>query len=56
MPARPRHRSRGASGWERLWSLEIERRIADVATERVVLIDAAEVHAELRVALRDRHR
>nr|MDQ3295188.1 addiction module protein [Myxococcota bacterium] len=34
--------------WERAWSAEIERRMADVAADRVELIDADEVHAELR--------
>lgn len=56
MPARPRHRSRDGSDWARLWSIEIERRIADVATNRVELIDADDVHAELRAARCNRHR
>ncbi|MBA3395411.1 MAG: addiction module protein [Deltaproteobacteria bacterium] len=38
--------------WERAWSAEIERRMADVAADRVELIDADEVHAELRSSRR----
>ena len=34
--------------WERAWSKEIEQRMADVAADRVELIDADEVHAQLR--------
>lgn len=38
--------------WERAWSAEIERRMADVAADRVELIDADEVHADLRSSRR----
>jgi hypothetical protein len=34
--------------WDRTWSREIEQRIADVAPNNVQLIDADEVHADLR--------
>ena len=39
--------------WERAWSREIERRVEDIVAGRVELIDADEVHAELRAELRD---
>jgi putative addiction module component (TIGR02574 family) len=39
--------------WERAWSREIERRIEDIVAGRVDLVDADEVHAELRAELRD---
>jgi putative addiction module component (TIGR02574 family) len=38
--------------WERAWSREIEQRIEDVVAGRVDLVDADEVHAELRAELR----
>jgi len=40
--------------WERVWSIETKRRMAEVATDRVELIDASDVHAELRAELRKR--
>ncbi len=39
-------------GWEQAWSQELARRVADVAAGRVELIDAEQVHAELRTELR----
>jgi putative addiction module component (TIGR02574 family) len=42
--------------WERAWSKEIEQRMADVTAGRVELIDADEVHAQLRDELRDSRR
>jgi putative addiction module component (TIGR02574 family) len=39
--------------WERAWSREIEQRIQDIVAGRVELVDADEVHAELRTELRD---
>lgn len=42
--------------WERAWSREIEQRVADIVAGRVDLIDADEVHAELRAELRDSKR
>lgn len=42
--------------WERAWSNEIEQRVADVVAGRVELVDADEVHAELRAELRDASR
>jgi len=56
MTASLRRRSRDGFGWERSWSIEIERRMADVVTNRVDLIDADDVHVELRAALRRRQR
>jgi putative addiction module component (TIGR02574 family) len=41
---------------ERAWSEEIQKRMADVAADRVELVDADEVHALLRDELRDSHR
>ena len=42
--------------WERAWAAEIERRVQDVADGRVELLDADEVHADLRAELRDTDR
>jgi len=42
--------------WEQAWREEISRRVADVAGGRVELIDADEVHQELRAELRDPRR
>jgi putative addiction module component (TIGR02574 family) len=42
--------------WERAWSREIEQRVEDIVAGRVELVDADEVHAELRAELRDSHR
>ena len=42
--------------WQRAWSEEIERRRQDVAAGRVDLIDADEVHRDLRAELRDTQR
>lgn len=42
--------------WESAWSDEIEKRVADVASSRVQLIDADEVHGQLRDELRDSRR
>ncbi|MEO8841073.1 MAG: addiction module protein [Kofleriaceae bacterium] len=42
--------------WESAWSKEIEQRMADVASDRVKLVDADEVHAELRSELHDSRR
>jgi putative addiction module component (TIGR02574 family) len=39
--------------WERAWSREIEQRVEDIVAGRVDLVDADEVHAELRAELRD---
>ncbi len=41
------------SEWERASSREIEQRVEDIVAGRAELIDADEVHAELRAALRD---
>lgn len=38
--------------WERAWSQEIEQRVEDIVAGRVELVDADEVHAELRAELR----
>jgi putative addiction module component (TIGR02574 family) len=38
--------------WERAWSREIVQRVQDVVAGRVDLVDADEVHAELRDASR----
>jgi putative addiction module component (TIGR02574 family) len=38
------------------WTQEIEQRVEDIAAGRVELIDADEVHAELRAELRDSRR
>ena len=35
-------------GWGQAWSQELDGRVADVVAGRVVLIDADEVHADLR--------
>lgn len=42
--------------WEQAWSREIEQRVEDVVAGRVQLVDADEVHAELRDELRDASR
>ncbi len=42
--------------WEQAWGQEIARRVADVTGGRVALIDADEVHDELRAELRDPRR
>ncbi len=42
--------------WEREWSKEIEQRMKDVADNRVELVDADDVHRELRAELRDARR
>jgi putative addiction module component (TIGR02574 family) len=42
--------------WERAWSREIEQRVEDIVAGRVELVDAEEVHAELRAELRDSSR
>lgn len=42
--------------WERAWSVEIERRVDDAADGRVELVDADEVHAELRAEIERRAR
>ena len=39
--------------WEQAWTQELGRRVADIADGRVTLVDADEVHAELRAELRD---
>jgi hypothetical protein len=44
---------RAPTEWEREWSKEIEQRMTDVADNRVELIDADDVHRELRAELRD---
>jgi hypothetical protein len=49
-------RSRVGSEWERIWSIEIERRMADVVMDRVELVAADDVHEELRTQLRNRRR
>jgi putative addiction module component (TIGR02574 family) len=41
---------------ERAWSDEIAQRMADVSANRVELIDADEVHEQLRTELRDPQR
>jgi len=55
-PDRQRHRSTRIAGWEPAWSIEIARRMAEVAMERVELIDADDLHAALRAELRNRRR
>lgn len=42
--------------WERAWSREIVQRVQDIVAGRVDLVDADEVHAELRAELRDSSR
>jgi len=42
--------------WERAWSKEIEQRMGEVTAERVELIDADEVHRQLRAELGNRRR
>ncbi len=42
--------------WKRAWSEEIQKRMTDVAADRVELIDADEVHAQLRDELSDSQR
>jgi len=42
--------------WQRAWSAEIETRVAEVAANRVQLIDADDVHAQLRDELHDSRR
>lgn len=39
--------------WQREWSKEIQQRMNDVADSRVELIDADDVHRDLRAELRD---
>lgn len=42
--------------WDRAWSQEIVQRVQDTVAGRVDLVDADEVHAELRAELRDSSR
>ena len=42
--------------WEQAWSDEIKRRVKDVADGRVELVDADDVHRELRAEFRDSRR
>jgi len=42
--------------WERAWSREIDQRVEDIVAGRVELVNADEVHAELRAELRDARR
>jgi hypothetical protein len=42
--------------WERAWSDEIKQRVADVADGRAELLDADDVHRDLRAELRDARR
>ncbi|HWO24033.1 MAG TPA: addiction module protein [Kofleriaceae bacterium] len=42
--------------WEQAWARELEQRVEDVVAGRVQLIDADEVHAELRAELSDASR
>jgi hypothetical protein len=44
------------TGWEQAWSDAIVRRLHEVIGERVDLIDADLVHAELRTELRQKSR
>lgn len=39
--------------WEQAWSQEIGRRVAEISSGRVALVDADEVHRDLRAELRD---
>ena len=39
--------------WQREWSQEIEQRMNEVADGRVELIDADDVHRDVRAELRD---
>ena len=39
-------------GWDQAWSQEVDGRVADIVAGRVALVDADEVHAELRAELR----
>lgn len=39
--------------WQREWSTEIDRRMKDVTENGVELVDADDVHRELREELRD---
>lgn len=41
----------GDAAWEEAWSVEIERRLAEVTAGSVKLVDADDVHAELRAEL-----
>jgi putative addiction module component (TIGR02574 family) len=41
-----------APAWERAWSGEIARRIQEIADGKVHLVDADEMHEELRAELR----
>lgn len=43
---------RGDAGWEDAWRAELEKRMADVTSGSVQLVDADEVHAGLRSELR----
>jgi putative addiction module component (TIGR02574 family) len=42
--------------WERAWSKELEQRMGDVAAQRLELIDADDVHRELRDELNNHRR
>ncbi len=42
--------------WERAWSSEIDQRMDDVVAGRVELVDAEDVHGELRSDLSDSRR
>ena len=42
--------------WERAWSDEIAQRVKDLADGRVELVDADDVHSELRAELSDARR
>jgi|JI10StandDraft_1071094.scaffolds.fasta_scaffold27614_6 putative addiction module component (TIGR02574 family) len=42
----------GERAWEEAWSSEVERRLAQVTSGAVTLVDADEVHADLRAELR----
>jgi putative addiction module component (TIGR02574 family) len=42
--------------WERAWSNEIEQRMQDVTEDRVELIDADDVHRDVRTELPDARR
>ncbi|MCX5742481.1 MAG: hypothetical protein NT062_08300 [Proteobacteria bacterium] len=52
----PRRCGRLDPAWDRAWSAEVETRMAGVAAKRVELIDADEVHTQLRNELRDARR
>lgn len=42
----------GDPAWERAWSDEIARRVQEIADGKVQLVDADDMHAELRSGLR----